>query len=298
MTLGEGKKSERITTNRSMVKKTFQERGLEYVSEVSLMNVKDLKKIIQWNVERGILMYRMSSDMFPWCSEYEFQDLPNISEIKEVLAECGEIVNQNGHRITFHPSPYCVLGSLNPSVVEKAKKELRQHSEIMDFMGLERSHKFPINIHLNTAKPDKESSANRFCKNFEDLSDSVKSRLVVEVDDKPSQFTSVDLYNLVFLKVKTPITFDYHHDFCNRPDVSVEESLKICISTWPEGVTPLTHYSGSRRIFEDSSAKEVAHSDWIYEKIETFGLHFDIELEVKMKEKALLKYDQEIEKIL
>jgi hypothetical protein len=46
-------------------------------------------------------------------------------------------------------------------------------------------------------------------------------------------------------------------------------------------------------MFEDSSAKEVAHSDWIWRGPETYDLLFDIEFEVKMKEKALLKYIDE-----
>jgi hypothetical protein len=36
----------------------------------------------------------------------------------------------------------------------------------------------------------------------------------------------------------------------------------------------------------------------LYEKIETYGMNFDIELEVKMKEKALLEYNTKIEKVL
>ena len=43
-------------------------------------------------------------------------------------------------------------------------------------------------------------------------------------------------------------------------------------------------------MYEDSSAKDVAHSDWIYNKINTYDLNFSIELEVKMKEKALIKF--------
>ena len=79
---------------------------------------------------------------------------------------------------------------------------------------------------------------------------------------------------------------------------SEKEALELCLSTWPEGISPLTHYSASKKEFEDPAAKDVAHSDWIYEKIETYGLDFDIELEVKRKEKALLEYNSKIEKIL
>ena len=56
MTLGEGKKENRITTNRSMVKKTFLERGIGYASETALLNAKDLIKVIKWNNDHGIKM--------------------------------------------------------------------------------------------------------------------------------------------------------------------------------------------------------------------------------------------------
>ena len=35
-----------ITTNRGMRQKTFNEKGLDYVSELALQNVKDLEKIL------------------------------------------------------------------------------------------------------------------------------------------------------------------------------------------------------------------------------------------------------------
>jgi UV DNA damage endonuclease len=85
MTLGEGKKDNRITTTRGMVKKTFLERGLGYASENALLNARDLVKVIKWNNDHGIKMYRLSSDIFPWASEYEFRDLPDFNEIHQAL---------------------------------------------------------------------------------------------------------------------------------------------------------------------------------------------------------------------
>jgi len=289
MTLSESK--EKVTTNRGMVKKTFIERGIDYASELALLNVRDLKKIIEWNHSNSIQMYRMSSDIFPWCSEYEISELKDYVEIRETLKECGDLAKKFEQRITFHPSPYGVLASERPDVVIKAIKELSQHGEIMDLMGLDRSVYYPINIHINTTKPDKESAANRFCENFSLLPDSVKSRLVVEVDDKKSQYSSVDLFNMVHSKIGIPITFDYLHNECNKPENMTEaQSLLVCLNTWPEGTPAITHYSDSRKLNEDSTAREVAHSDWIWKSPETYGLNFDIEFEVKMKERALLKY--------
>jgi UV DNA damage endonuclease len=281
---------DKISTNRGMVKKTFEEKGIAYASELALKNVMDLSKVLQWNGNNGIKMYRMSSDIFPWCSEYEIKDLPDYPMIVGVLKNCGLIAKVTDQRITFHPSPYGVLASLNPSVVTKAIKELNQHGEIFDLMGLDRSLFYPINIHVNTTQPSKEEAAERFCLNFQRLSDSVKKRLVVEVDDKKSQYTAVDLLHLIHKNIGIPITFDYLHNQCNPSILNEEEALALCLSTWPKEIPAITHYSDSRKMFEDSSVKEVAHSDWIYNKIPTYGMDFSIELEIKMKDLALLKY--------
>ena len=291
MTLSEQK--ERVTTNRGMVKKTFLERGLDYVSELALQNVKDLKTILEWNHSNSIRMYRMSSDMFPWCSEYEISELKDYKEISEILKECGDFAKSVDQRITFHPSPYGVLASERPDVVVKAIKELSQHGEIMDLMGLDRNPFYPINIHINTTKPSKKDAAIRFCNHFELLSDSVKSRLVVEVDDKKSQYNAEDLFESVHKFIGIPITFDYLHNRCHPSRYSEEEALALCLSTWPKNIPAITHYSDSKKLYEDESSREVAHTDWIWGNVETYGLNFDIEFEVKMKDLALLKFLKE-----
>jgi len=286
MTLGE----KNITTNRGMIRKTFDSKGLNYVSELSLQNVRDLIEVIKWNEKNGINLYRMSSDMFPWMSEYEIEDLPDYEKIKENLLVAGNLSKDLDQRLSFHPSPYCVIASENPDVVKKSIKELRQHGQIMDLMGLERSYKYPINIHINTTKPTKKDAADRFINTFKVLPESVKKRLVVENDDKKTQFTPSDLYEMIYKESGIPITYDFLHHKCNPDSLSEMEALDLCISTWPKETIALTHFSDSRKLFEDSSAKEVAHSDWIWSKIETYDRVFDIELEVKMKDLALLKY--------
>ena len=50
-------KSQRITTNRTMIKRTFQEKGIAYASELGLDDVRDLYKILQWNLENNIYFY-------------------------------------------------------------------------------------------------------------------------------------------------------------------------------------------------------------------------------------------------
>ena len=85
MTLGAQKP--KVTTNRSMIKRTFKEKGIAYASELALQNVKDLRQILEWNLQNDITFFRMSSDIFPWASEYALEDLPDFNEIEEILFE-------------------------------------------------------------------------------------------------------------------------------------------------------------------------------------------------------------------
>ena len=48
-TLSNVPKKQRVTTNRSMIKRTFKQKGITYASELALQNVLDLEKILKWN---------------------------------------------------------------------------------------------------------------------------------------------------------------------------------------------------------------------------------------------------------
>ena len=95
---------ERITTNRSMIKRTFKERGIAYASQLALQNCLDLEDILKWNESKGIKFFRMSSAIFPWASEYKFEDLPDWKEIKKSLVRTGFYATLKDHRLTFHPA--------------------------------------------------------------------------------------------------------------------------------------------------------------------------------------------------
>ena len=43
-----------ITTGRTMIRRTFDTKGVDYASELTLQNVKDLNRIVQWNVLNGM----------------------------------------------------------------------------------------------------------------------------------------------------------------------------------------------------------------------------------------------------
>jgi UV DNA damage endonuclease len=281
-------KANGIFTNRTMRRKTFDAKGLDYVSELSLQNVKDLETHIHWNNEHNIKLFRLSSQIFPWMEEYNWADLKDWNEISDRMLDIGNLATESGQRLTMHPGPFHCLASPNPKVVDRTIIGLDKHAEQFDMMGFKPSHYNKINIHVGGAYGDKESALDRFCKNFKLLSDSTKKRLVVENDDSPTEYSVKDLYEGVYKRINTPVTFDYFHHKFNTGDQTEEEALKLAATTWPEGITQCCHYSESRRKEKlDESIRPQAHSDIIYEKIQTYGLEPDIVIEAKLKEQAI-----------
>lgn len=286
--------TEKVYTNRHMIKRTFeaQRSTLEGVSKLALANVQDLVKIIQWNERKGIKFFRMSSNIFPWMSEYEITDLPDWPLIEKNLQLAGSLAMKYGQRLTYHPGPFNVLASLSGFVVKKTIKDLNQHSQIMDVMGLPATPWAKINIHVNTTQGGKEESAARFCKNFEKLHPNTKSRLVVENDDKPSQYSVSDLYQLIYMKIGVPITFDvHHHKFCSG-NMDHETAAILATSTWPKDIPPVFHFASTIN-HESPNQMARAHADWIYEEITDYGTGAWIMCECKAKEKAIIKYIKE-----
>ncbi len=286
------KKKDHIQVNRGMVKKTFQAKGLPYAAELIVANLKDTLEVLKYNLKNGIYVYRMSSDSFPWMSEYEFTDLPNIEEIKRLLKKIGDFAKENDMRLSYHPGPFNVLASESASVVDKTIYELDKHAQLMDMMGLDQTPYYAINIHVNTTKPTREEAAARFVSAFDRLSDSCKKRLTVENDDSPNQYSVKILKEHVHDKIGIPIVFDQHHFNYGPQDQSMEEALKTACSTW-DGIRPLTHMSSPKTI-EDAAGKATAHADYIYEESETFGLEFDTEIEAKAKDMAVIRYREQM----
>ena len=284
-----GSQKPRITTNRSMIKRTFKERGVEYASELSLQNCRDLIEIIKWNHQNGINFFRMTSGLFPWYSEYKLSDMPHANRIKTLLAAAGNLATKYGQRITTHPGPFNVLPSPTDRVVENTIKDLEVHGKVFDMMGLSRTPYNKLNIHCNGVYGDKISAMDRFCKNFGRLPESVRTRLTVENDDKGSMYSVKDLM-YIHERIGIPIVFDYHHHkFCTG-GLTEEEALKLAVSTWGD-IKPVVHYSESKSLHEENNKiKPQAHSDYISEYINTYGLDVDIMIEAKKKELTLAQY--------
>ena len=280
-----GLQVEGIYSTRSMIRKTFLEKGIQYASQVALANITGLLKVLQWNVEHGIKVFRVSSDLFPWASEYSLESLPDFPEIRNLLEEAGK----QPVRMSTHPGPFNKLAG-SGFTLTNTLRDLEIHGQVFDLMGLPQTHMHKINIHIGGAYGNKEETITRFAQNFRRLPQSAQKRLTVENDDKPGLYTVAGLLPL-HQSTGIPIVFDYFHHKLHPGGLTEEEAFLMAYNTWD--VKPIFHYSSSRRDTEDEKAKKEAHSDWVHEKINTYGKDIDIVLETKMKELSVIKYRDE-----
>jgi UV DNA damage endonuclease len=289
--INETLKKQKITTNRSLKKATLDKKGLEYVSELSLQNVKDLELYLKWNLENDIMLFRLSSSIIPWANKVDWHNMKDIEEIKTILKRCGDFATKHEMRLTMHPGQFVVLTSPHKHVVENSISELKAHSDLMDYMGLSETPYNKINIHMGAAYGDKESAVKTFIKNFKTLPDAIKNRLTVENDDKAVMYSTTDLYDMVHSVIGIPIVFDYHHHkFCTGGQTE-QEALTLATTTWG-GIRPVVHYSESKALNENLKVRLQAHSDYIFNKIETYGLDIDVMIEAKQKELTVKNYKE------
>lgn len=284
-----------IQCSRSMIRRTFDQKGISYASQLALQNCRDLIEVVKWNNANGIKVFRVTSCLFPWASEYNIDDLPDIEGIAAALAEVGVTAAEGGQRLSLHPGPFNILASDTERVVQNCITDLKIHQKMMDMMLQPEDRNAKINIHVGAAKGDRDKALDTWCRNFERLPEGVQKRLTVENDDKANLYSIKHLYDGVFKRTGVAIVADQHHHECGPQDLPWAEALPLAASTWGD-VRPTCHLSNSRQL-EDPKEARNAHSDWYYTPFIDCGLELDVVLEAKMKERALMKYRQDFEQV-
>jgi len=277
-----------IQTSRTMIKRTFQQKGIAYASQLALQNCRDLIEVVKWNNENGVKVFRITSCLFPWASEYNIDDMPDIEGIAAALAEVGVVAAEGGQRLSLHPGPFNILASDSERVVQNCITDLKIHGKMMDMMLQPENRWAKINIHVGASKGDRDKALETWCRNFERLPANVQNRLTVENDDKANLYSIKQLHDGVFKRTGVAIVADQHHHEYGPQDLPWTEALPLAASTWGN-VRPTCHLSNSRTI-EEKGVNPNAHSDWYYTPFIDCGLEVDVVLEAKMKEKALFDY--------
>jgi UV DNA damage endonuclease len=275
---------------------------------VSLSRV---RKILDYLARVRIGMYRLSSALVPYGTH---PDLPEfhrqVEECAAQLAELGAYANELGMRLSSHPGQYVVLNSASEKVSEAAARDLELQARLFDAMGL--GPDAVVVLHVGSGEGGHEAGKLRFLRAIERLSERALGRLVIENDDRV-----FSLAHMLEISDRTGlrVVLDVLHHHCNDPDgVSDREALRLALATWPREQTPKIHYSSPKTAIEERPAKRRrqlerslalpqlrAHADMIDPlAFEWFlagparGLSFDIMLEAKAKDAALLRLREQL----
>ena len=235
------------------------------------------------------MCYRISSDLFPLmtyqAANIEWEELPNYDQIDESFDEIAYTIQQTNVRISCHPSEFNVLASTNTDAVDRTITELNFYSSFLDRIGCPADYNSPMNLHINNRHGSNDEVVERFIQNFNRLDDNCRNRLVIENDDKLNCWSAKQLIEDFHPKTNIPITFDYLHHACHPDGLSEQEALEQCYMTWGE-YRPLFHYS--ENIPDHPNPRK--HADYASKPFNTYGLDFDVDMELKMKDKAISEY--------
>jgi UV DNA damage endonuclease len=270
-----------------------------------------LEAIFGYLDDNEIRFYRMATGLAPYASHPEltrFRDQPQ--RFAERLAEVGAKARDLGLRLTSHPGQYTVLNSEDPEVRRLAAVELEVQAELFDGMGL--GPECIVVLHVGGAAGGIDAALDRFEEGFGLLSEAAQQRLVIENDDRT--FALRDVLRLSE-RIGRPVVWDILHHHCNDPErIPDREALELALATWPAGVMPKIHYSTPKTALEEKRRKVGrrvertlvlpqlrAHADMIdpigfehFLRETAAGLDFDVMLEAKAKDLALLRLRQQL----
>jgi len=266
------------------------------VADRTLNNVFVTRKTLEFCAARK-WNYRVSSGLMPLETLPEanlsIETTYNFDKIKQEFDLCASVIKQHNIRCSTHPDQFVVPASANPTVAQKSVIELESHGKMMDYLGLPQSYDAPINIHMNCFKgADLKDIAKRFIDVYNDLSVSVKRRLVLENEDKPNSWNVEQLYEHIYQQTGIPITYDNLHFRCNPGRQTSTEALKMATSTWSVYI-PLFHFSDN----DPTEKNPRSHGQYVRDipvEYATYDDNLDLEMEFKAKDYAIEKFQSEL----
>ena len=278
-----------VYCSRTIIQRIIKERGIEELKSRALQNCRDIINLIEWNEANGIRVFRLSSELFPHKSNENVEDY-TLDYADSELKKVGALARKYGHRLTFHPGQYNVLGTPNPKTLQRTIADLDWHAEVLDRM--EMPPESVMVIHGGGLYGDKKATMDRWCENYLKLPSYIKKRLVLENCEKC--FSVTDCL-LISQRVGVPVVFDTHHFECYKllhPNETFEEMsfyIPDILNSWGT-IKPKFHIS------EQGSGKIGHHSDFI-ENIpqcmldipKDYNVNIDIMIEAKKKELAIFK---------
>ena len=281
------------------------------------VSIEYLHAIFDYLEEVDIRMYRISSDIVPYATHPDLPQFHNqIAECRTELAELGRRAKALGLRLSLHPSQYVLINAVDPAITDKGIWDVNVQAELLDAM--EQGPEAVVVLHVGGAYGDKDAAIARFIENFARLSEGARRRLAVENDE--TIYTVVDCLR-VHEATGSPVIFDHQHHLLNPGGLEMGDAARRALATWPDGIRPKVHFS-SPRLDARTVKKKVKgesgrmrteeaivppllsqHADYVNpwefaSFVKAAGSRpFDVMLEAKMKDAALLKLRSDLERL-
>lgn len=264
-----------------------------------------LREIFAYLDEIDVRLFRLSSQTAPYITHPTLpQFWHQIEECADELADLGALARRLDLRLSMHPGQYTLLNAADEAVYAASLRDLDYHARLLDALGLGPEHK--IITHVGGVYGDKDASMARFAARYAALPAHIAARLVLENDE--THYSLPDVLAL-HRQVGIPIVWDWLHHAVNNPEAIPDgEAVRLAVATWPAGQQPKIHFSSQRTadrrvkrrgragVAEATVAPKAGqHDDYIdAEEFAAFlgraqGIPFDIMLEAKAKDLALLK---------
>lgn len=287
----------KVTSSSTVTYTTYKklenaERKLNKLKSVTLSNLDDLYKILQYNVENNIHFYRITSALVPLAthpevSGWDYRKIFNI-DFKRI----GTYVNSNNLRVDTHPDEFNVINSTKEDVVESTKRNLWFHVNLFKDINYSKGK---MVLHVGSSQGGKEKAINRFIENFKAFPEEITNRIILENDDKT--FTTKEVLHIC-KEVNAPMVLDVHHHICNNNGEPLETMIKEIFDTWKkEEFPPKIHFSSPREGELDRKHSDFINPHDFIEFIEACrptGTSFDVMLESKMKDLSLYKLVEDL----
>jgi UV DNA damage endonuclease len=211
-----------------------------------LHNFKNTEKTIRFCQLNNIAGYRLSSSLCPIITHdsvnMQICDLPNFADIQDVCSRIKNLLKIQPIKISAHPSEYISLSTSDENILKNTFRDLNQHGEIFDLLGLPLDYSAPMNIHVRK-DGNVSDIASSVMRNYERLSDSVRKRLVFENNDNKNGTWSVrNLFKHFYKTYSIPVTFDTLHHYILPDGLSERDAFDLAYSSWGS-YTPVFHYS-------------------------------------------------------
>lgn len=243
---------------------------------------------LKFNLELDIKNLCLDICSFKFSKKFFDEKIDEESDVTGVIIEkLRSLIVRNDSRIFFYIGKDYFLGSQIDSVRESTIILLKRLSEILDLLGIIGPS---ILIRVGSAYGSRKDTMEFFCQNVLALDKKIRAKLCVMNDEKPSLFSVTDLLSGVYYKSGIPICFRILPHSFNDGGLTFREALFLSCSTWKEEHKPIFIHSESKEIDFNGMPVSPRPSDFLRNRIPTFGLNVDIIVDSTEREDTVLKY--------